>query len=121
MRVVHDQQVASSSGERAADSDSEVLAVFVGPPVALGFLIRLEHNSRKYILVLRLGNLGPDLQSEVNRQIGGMAALDDAPAWEFSDVPRGKVNGSHFRLGVSRRHIDDEAFQFALGYALEGV
>ena len=121
MRVVDDEHVSALTSHRTADTDSEIVAAFVGVPTASRLTIRRQRKLGKNRLVRVRVDEVTHLTTEAHSQLGCVRTLDDFLVRELAEEPRRQQVAGELRLSVSRRHVDDEPLQLPARHALERI
>ena len=121
MRVVDDEHVSALTGHRTADTDSEIVAAFVGVPTASRLTIRRQRKLGKNRLVRVRVDEVTHLTTEAHSQLGCVRTLDDLLVRELAKEPRRQQITGELRLSVSGWHINNETLALAPCHALERI
>ena len=119
MRVVDDEQIRAAAGDRSPDTGREVLAALVRAPLAGALVVFLEVRIREDLFVLRVVDQISDLAAETYSQLGVVRGLNDLELWVPAQEPRRHQERCELRLRMTRRHVDNQAFELAPRNTLE--
>ena len=121
MRVINDQEVRAAARHRTTNAHSKILAALVRVPPAGSLRVRLQYNLWIYLLVLVRVHQVTNLTAKTYSELSRVCRLNDLGPRLIAHDERRQQVGRELRLGVPRRHVDDQTLELAVHYPVECV
>ena len=121
VRVVDHEHVSALTRDGTTDTDSEVLAHLGCCPSTRCLGVGCQLCGREDCLIVGAIDEVLDLTAKAHCKLRGVCGLDHLLVRELSHEPCREEIGRELRLGVSRRHVDNQTLQGAIGNTLEGI
>ena len=120
-RIVDNDDVAATAGERAADRSGQAITAFRGAHLGFRVLGFVDPGSRKGLLVPIGPHDGAAIIGELRSQIVAVADTDELLGRVVPEQECGQRHGRADGFEVPRRDVDDQARGGAAGYLLKDM
>ena len=120
MRIVDNQQISTLTSHRTTHTNGKIVPLPVGvPPTSSLRVARQGDAGENLSKIIRLYEV-PHLTTKANRQFGSVCRLNDLLLGKSTQKPSRQEVRSELRLGVTRRHVDNQPLQLTFCNPFKG-